>query len=96
MVSFKELHCDSLTPSSGKYVGSRPIQIKKATAGVAAVDIGEKKAKKLEKDLKKRLKEGTAMRFQRGGGTVAQQVGTSYIRVSFSFLFLIKLTLFQR
>lgn len=37
----------------GKYVGNRPIKLKKADNSIRPVDIGHKKAKQLEKDLKK-------------------------------------------
>ncbi|KAG8930642.1 hypothetical protein FRC03_001860 [Tulasnella sp. 419] len=36
----------------GKYVGNRPIRLKKAESNVRPVDIGHKKAKQLEKDRK--------------------------------------------
>lgn len=42
---------------SGKYVGTRPVKISKATAGVAAVNIGNKKAAAL--DAKRKVKSGT-------------------------------------
>lgn len=39
---------------SGKYVGNRPIKLKKADdAAIRPVEIGHRKAKKLEQDLKK-------------------------------------------
>ena len=44
-------------PQSGTYVGTRPVRIKKATTGVAAVEIGNKKAAVLDK--KSRGKSGT-------------------------------------
>lgn len=66
----------------GKYVGSRPITIKKATTQVRAVEIGDKKAKKLEADMKKRHKEG-GLRSQRGGGVQAGHGG----QASCAFLF---------
>ena len=37
----------------GKYVGNRPIKLKKADTNIRPVEIGHKKAKQLEKDLKK-------------------------------------------
>jgi hypothetical protein len=37
-------------------VGNRPIKLKKADTNVRPVDIGHKKAKQLEKDLKKNRK----------------------------------------
>ncbi|GAA6012499.1 hypothetical protein JCM10207_009020 [Rhodosporidiobolus poonsookiae] len=42
---------------NGKYVGTRPVTIKKATAGVKAVDIGARKARTLE--AKQPKKSGT-------------------------------------
>ena len=41
---------------TGKYVGNRPIKLKKADTNVRPVEIGHKKAKQLEKDLKKNRK----------------------------------------
>lgn len=39
---------------SGKYVGNRPIKLKKADdSAIRPVEIGHRKAKKLEQDLKK-------------------------------------------
>jgi len=39
---------------SGKYVGNRPIKLKKADdTAIRPVEIGHRKAKKLEQDLKK-------------------------------------------
>lgn len=41
----------------GKYVGNRPIKLKKAEqAAVRPVEIGHRKARKLESDLKKNRK----------------------------------------
>lgn len=38
----------------GKYVGNRPVKLKKADdAAIRPVEIGHRKAKKLEQDLKK-------------------------------------------
>ena len=37
----------------GKYVGNRPIKLRKADTNVRPVEIGHKKAKQLEKELKK-------------------------------------------
>jgi len=38
----------------GKYVGNRPVKLKKAdTTAIRPVEIGHRKAKKLEQDLKK-------------------------------------------
>ena len=45
---------------TGKYVGSRPVKISKATTKVGAVEIGDKKAKELEKRLKTQAKRGIA------------------------------------
>ena len=42
---------------TGKYVGTRPVTIKKATAGVNAVEIGDRKARALE--AKRPQKTGT-------------------------------------
>lgn len=44
-------------PAPGKYVGTRPVKISKATAGVSAVNIGNRKAAAL--DAKKKVKSGT-------------------------------------
>ena len=38
---------------TGKYVGNRPIRLKKADNGVKPVEIGHRKARQLEKELKK-------------------------------------------
>ena len=37
----------------GKYVGNRPIKLKKADNAINPVEIGHRKAKQLEKELKK-------------------------------------------
>ena len=37
----------------GKYVGNRPVKLKKADNSIRPVEIGHKKAKTLEKELKK-------------------------------------------
>lgn len=37
----------------GKYVGNRPVKLKKADDMIRPVEIGHRKAKQLEKDLKK-------------------------------------------
>ncbi|KAH8118574.1 RNA-binding domain-containing protein [Phellopilus nigrolimitatus] len=37
----------------GKYVGNRPVKLKKADDNIRPVDIGHRKAKQLDKDLKK-------------------------------------------
>ena len=39
--------------TTGKYVGNRPIKLKKADNNIRPVEIGHKKAKQLEKELKK-------------------------------------------
>ena len=46
-------------PTIGKYVGNRPIKLKKADNTVNPVEIGHRKAKQLEKELKKELKKVT-------------------------------------
>ena len=38
---------------TGKYVGNRPIKLKKADNAINPVEIGHRKAKQLEKELKK-------------------------------------------
>jgi hypothetical protein len=39
---------------AGKYVGNRPVKLKKAdTTAIRPVEIGHRKARQLEKDLKK-------------------------------------------
>jgi hypothetical protein len=44
----------SLTIYLGKYVGNRPVKLKKADDNaIRPVEIGHRKAKQLEKDLKK-------------------------------------------
>lgn len=47
-----------LTRRTGKYVGSRPVKISKATTKVGAVQIGDSKAKDLERRLKTQAKKG--------------------------------------
>jgi hypothetical protein len=49
------LFCQSRTDLVvlGKYVGNRPIKLKKADNTVNPVEIGHRKAKQLEKELKK-------------------------------------------
>lgn len=37
----------------GKYVGNRPVKLKRADNNIRPVDIGHRKAKQLEKELKK-------------------------------------------
>lgn len=50
---FIRVHTDSHIPS-GKYVGNRPVKLKKADdSAIRPVEIGHRKAKKLEADLKK-------------------------------------------
>lgn len=45
---------DHLCCCPGKYVGNRPVKLKKADdAAIRPVEIGHRKAKKLEQDLKK-------------------------------------------
>ena len=39
-------------PCTGKYVGNRPIRLKKADNTIRPVEIGHRKAKMLEKELK--------------------------------------------
>lgn len=47
-------HWTILTMLLGKYVGNRPIKLKKADdTAIRPVEIGHRKAKQLEKDLKK-------------------------------------------
>ncbi|KIY49246.1 hypothetical protein FISHEDRAFT_65282 [Fistulina hepatica ATCC 64428] len=46
-----------LTKISGKYVGNRPVKLKKAdSTAIRPVEIGHRKAKQLERDLKKNRK----------------------------------------
>ena len=63
-----------LTVCPGKYVGSRPITIKKATTEVRAVEIGEKKARKLETEAKARAKSGV-QKSGKGLGSAANYKG---------------------
>lgn len=43
-----------ISPPQGKYVGNRPVKLKKADdTAIRPVEIGHRKAKKLEQDLKK-------------------------------------------
>jgi hypothetical protein len=45
------LHANQI---SGKYVGNRPVKLKKAdTTAIRPVEIGHRKAKQLEQELKK-------------------------------------------
>lgn len=39
--------------SAGKYVGNRPVKLKKADNSINPVEIGHRKARQLEKELKK-------------------------------------------
>ena len=68
----------------GKYVGSRPITIKKATTGVEAVNIGEKKAKKIEKEAKEKAKSGV-QRSGKGLGSAANYKGLGPAACKFLF-----------
>lgn len=53
-MSITEPLCPILTDSwLGKYVGNRPIKLKKADNSINPVEIGHRKAKQLEKELKK-------------------------------------------
>lgn len=45
--------CHLMSCVTGKYVGNRPIKLKKADNAVNPVEIGHRKAKQLEKELKK-------------------------------------------
>lgn len=76
MVSLSLLlyHGTRLTLRLGKYVGSRPITIKKATTEVRAVEIGEKKARKLETEAKARAKSGV-QKSGKGLGSAANYKG---------------------
>jgi len=65
------------TCTSGKYVGSRPVKISKAQTQVGAVDIGAKKARELEKNLKNKRGVGR----HRGFGVLPNHVGHKpYVR----------------
>lgn len=47
-------YIDSTRFSLGKYVGNRPVKLKKAdTTAIRPVEIGHRKAKQLEQELKK-------------------------------------------
>jgi hypothetical protein len=47
-------HTKANNSPAGKYVGNRPIRLKKADdTAIRPVEIGHRKAKQLEKDLKK-------------------------------------------
>lgn len=41
---------------SGKYVGNRPVKLRKADNPINPVEIGHRKARQLEKELKKNRK----------------------------------------
>lgn len=56
-VSTRSFHSSLPVGLTGKYVGTRPVKISKATAGVQAVNIGNKKAAAL--DAKRKQKTGT-------------------------------------
>jgi hypothetical protein len=44
----------TISPLPGKYVGNRPVKLRKADdTAIRPVEIGHRKAKKLEQDLKK-------------------------------------------
>ena len=43
-------------PFIGKYVGNRPIKLRKADTNIRPVEIGHKKAKHLERELKNNRK----------------------------------------
>ncbi|KAF7332100.1 Rna-binding protein [Mycena kentingensis (nom. inval.)] len=50
------LHCDYLPCANvliGKYVGNRPVKLKKADDIIRPVEIGQRKARQLDKNLKK-------------------------------------------
>ena len=63
---------------NGKYVGSRPIKISKATTKVGAVNIGSKKARMLE-DRKKKPIQGVE-RLRTGAGAVWKNDNRPYAR----------------
>jgi hypothetical protein len=46
----------ALMLGSGKYVGNRPVKLKKADNNIRPVEIGQRKARQLETDLKKNRK----------------------------------------
>lgn len=50
-LSYKRLTSRAPTAHTGKYVGTRPVTIKKAQAGVKAVSIGARKARELESKM---------------------------------------------
>ena len=49
-------HILMLTSFPGKYVGNRPVKLKKADNPINPVEIGHRKARQLEKELKKNRK----------------------------------------
>ncbi|KAG0141977.1 hypothetical protein CROQUDRAFT_98103 [Cronartium quercuum f. sp. fusiforme G11] len=63
---------------NGKYVGSRPIKISKATTKVASVNIGSKKARQLD-DRKKKPIQGVE-RLRTGAGAVWKNDNRPYAR----------------
>lgn len=63
---------------NGKYVGSRPIKISKATTKVGAVNIGTKKARQLD-DRKKKPIQGVE-RLRTGSGAVWKNDNRPYAR----------------
>jgi hypothetical protein len=59
MVSPRPYHhraCHYLWSLPGKYVGNRPVKLKKADNAINPVEIGHRKARQLEKELKKNRK----------------------------------------
>ncbi|KAH9462718.1 hypothetical protein Pst134EA_005516 [Puccinia striiformis f. sp. tritici] len=64
---------------NGKYVGSRPIKISKATTKVGVVQIGNKKARALDDHRKKKLIQGVE-RLRTGAGAVWKNDNRPYAR----------------
>jgi RNA recognition motif-containing protein len=64
---------------NGKYVGSRPIKISKATTKVGVVQIGNKKARHLDDHRKKKLIQGVE-RLRTGAGAVWKNDNRPYAR----------------
>ncbi|EFP76858.1 uncharacterized protein PGTG_02319 [Puccinia graminis f. sp. tritici CRL 75-36-700-3] len=64
---------------NGKYVGSRPIKISKATTKVGVVQIGNKKARSLDDHRKKKLIQGVE-RLRTGAGAVWKNDNRPYAR----------------
>ncbi|WAR54649.1 hypothetical protein PtB15_4B266 [Puccinia triticina] len=64
---------------NGKYVGSRPIKISKATTKVGMVQIGNKKARTLDDHRKKKLIQGVE-RLRTGAGAVWKNDNRPYAR----------------